>query len=170
MAKANQTAKAPKRLSGAVLIMVVTVMFVLIIMLMATLTVVSTAQNRTYTKFEEHQAYYTARSALDIYVGMLGDSTHYAYNSSGTNVTYTYTDSTGTSKTVNVKQGKALEMELYRITAQSGIDFETNHAPNKAYFINPVSGDGTFSDANEDNNFTVYTSVTGQPITYLEYR
>lgn len=170
MAKTNQTAKAPKRLSGAVLIMVVTVMFVLIIMLMATLTVVSTAKNRTYTKFEENQAYYTARSALDIYVGMLGDSTHYAYNSSGTNVTYTYTDSTGTSKTINVKQGKALEMELYKITAQSGIDFETNHSPNKAYFINPVSGDGTFSDANEDNNFTVYKSVTGQPITYIEYQ
>lgn len=170
MAKTNQTAKAPKRLSGAVLIMVVTVMFVLIIMLMATLTVVSTAKNRTYTKFEENQAYYTARSALDIYVGMLGDSTHYAYNSSGTNVTYTYTDSTGTSKTINVKQGKALEMELYKITAQSGIDFEAANAGKKAYFINPVSGDGTFSDANEDNNFTVYKSVTGQPITYIEYQ
>lgn len=54
-------------LNGAVLIMVLTVMFVLIIMLMATLTVVSTASQRIYAKYEENQAYYTARSALDVF-------------------------------------------------------------------------------------------------------
>jgi hypothetical protein len=60
--------KQPKRLiKGAVLLMILTIMFVLIIMLMATLTVVSTAQTRTYQKFEENQADFTSRSALEFF-------------------------------------------------------------------------------------------------------
>lgn len=62
MAKSKQR----QGLSGTVLIMILTVMFVLIIMLMATLTVVTTASQRIYTKFEENQAYYTSRSALEV--------------------------------------------------------------------------------------------------------
>jgi|GEM_PF-2985118 len=58
--------KQRQSLSGTVLIMILTVMFVLIIMLMATLTVVTTASQRIYTKFEENQAYYTSRSALEV--------------------------------------------------------------------------------------------------------
>lgn len=75
--------KRSQGLRGTVLIMILTVMFVLIIMLMATLTIVSTAGQRIYTKYEENQAYYTARSALDIFAGnMLNDST---YKPDGTN-------------------------------------------------------------------------------------
>lgn len=127
MAK-NKSARNGGKLSGAVLIMVVTVMFVLIIMLLATLTVVSTAQNRYYTKYEENQAYYTARSALDVFTQkMLNDSDHEAYNDSGTVRTYKYTDEDGNdSSAVNMTQGLALELEMYKIKAQNDAGLASN--------------------------------------------
>lgn len=63
-----ESKKRVRKLSGAVLIMVVTIMFVLIIMLLATLTVVANVNKRTVTKFEENQAYYTARSTVEVYI------------------------------------------------------------------------------------------------------
>lgn len=118
--------KQRQSLHGAVLIMVITVMVVLIIMLMATLTVVTTAGQRIYTKFEENQAYYTARSALDVFTqNMLDDNGYYAYD--GSNVrTYSYTgeDSSGNPKIMTgsdaaeMKQGLALQGELYKIRSQ----------------------------------------------------
>ena len=94
--------KRLKSLGGTVLIMVLTVMLVLIIMLMATLTVVTTASQRIYTKYEEQQAYYTARSALDVFTKMLNDSTY------GNTVS-------GTFET----QGYHIQKSLYDIKAQS---------------------------------------------------
>lgn len=108
MAKSDTNKK--KSLRGVVLIMVVTVMFVLIIMLLATLSVVSTAQNRYYAKFEENQAYYSARSALDVYVSnMLSDQVFYAADSSGNKI----------STSEKLTQGFAMELDLYRIKAHS---------------------------------------------------
>ena len=108
MAKISTDKK--KSLHGVVLIMVVTVMFVLIIMLLATLSVVSTAQNRYYAKFEENQAYYSARSALDVYVSnMLSDQVFYAADTSGNKI----------SASGKLTQGFAMELDLYRIKAHS---------------------------------------------------
>ena len=112
--------KEPKRrrsLSGAVLVMILTVMFVLIILLTATLTTVTTANQRIYTKFEENQAYYTARSALDVFTqNMLSDGNYIAQSGAsprpyihGKNITSDY-----------MKQGLGLQLDLYSITAQSG--------------------------------------------------
>lgn len=136
MAKISNDKK--KSLSGVVLIMVVTVMFVLIIMLLATLSVVSTAQNRYYTKYEENQAYYTARSALDVFTQkILNDSNYYAYDSaSSTPRTYTYT-TVDMSKTpaekeaaesadISMKQGLAMEFEMYAIPAQNDAGYASN--------------------------------------------
>lgn len=68
----KENKRRPLRLKGVVLVMVVTLLFILVVMLMATLTVVGNANKRTVTKFEENQAYYTARSALGVYItGML---------------------------------------------------------------------------------------------------
>lgn len=92
--------KRLKSFGGTVLIMVLTVMLVLIIMLMATLTVVSTASQRIYTKYEEQQAYYTARSALDVFTRMLNDGTYEI-------------DSAHTT------QGYKIQESLYDIIAQS---------------------------------------------------
>lgn len=94
--------KRLKSFSGTVLIMVLTVMLVLIIMLMATLTVVTTASQRIYTKYEEQQAYYTARSALDVFTKMLNDGTY--GNTVG-----------GTFET----QGYHIQKSLYDIIAQT---------------------------------------------------
>ncbi|MGN1416599.1 MAG: hypothetical protein ACI4XF_07140 [Oscillospiraceae bacterium] len=63
-----ESKRRPRKLKGAVLVMVVTLLFVLVVMLLATLTVVSNANRRTITKYEENQAYYTARSALEVYI------------------------------------------------------------------------------------------------------
>lgn len=118
--------KQRRSLRGAVLIMILTVMVVLIIMLMATLTVVTTAGKRVYTKFEENQAYYTARSALDVFTkNMMDDEGYYAYDASGIRM-YDYTDysdpanpviKTGTNG-AKMKQGLALQGETYKIRSQ----------------------------------------------------
>lgn len=63
-----ESKRRPRSLKGAVLIMVITILFVLIVMLLATLAVVSSTTQRTYTKYEETQAYYTARSVLEVYI------------------------------------------------------------------------------------------------------
>lgn len=99
--------KQRQSLSGTVLIMILTVMFVLIIMLMATLTVVTTASQRIYTKFEENQAYYTSRSALEVFTeNMLIDSD------------YLYSD--------GVQQGYQIQKALYSIKSQDGNDEKTD--------------------------------------------
>lgn len=116
--------KEPRRrrgLSGTVLIMILTVMVVLIIMLMATLTVVTTANQRIYTKFEENQAYYTARSALDVFTqNMLADDNYYFYDGGSAKV-YVHGDNKTTDK---MTQGLALQLDLYKITAQSGYNIK----------------------------------------------
>lgn len=151
--------KAYKRrqtLSGAVLVMVLTVMFVLIILLMAALTVVTTANQRIYTKYEENQAYYTARSALDVFsLNLLSDSTHYAVDSSNNQRTYDYTDDDGNEQTSPMKQGLALEFELYKIRSKNDAGFASNF----------LDSDGIFGAATvpENDNYSTaddYSDVT----------
>ncbi|MCM1022607.1 MAG: hypothetical protein NC395_00940 [Prevotella sp.] len=156
--------KRLKKVSGMILIMVLTVMIVLIIMLMATLTVVTTAGQRIYTKYEEQQAYYTARSALDVFTGsMLSDAAYYAYDTGGQRQ-FEYTDdTTGTPTAANapMKQGLALQLDLYKIKSQNtdGIDLQ--------FAENPVSGDSTFDlGSPEESNFTL-DSASG--LDYIEY-
>lgn len=116
--------KRLKSVGGTVLIMVLTVMLVLIIMLMATLTVVTTAGQRIYAKYEEQQAYYTARSALDVFTKMLNDSTY------GNTV-----PAAGAVPAVFETQGYNIQKSLYDIIAQSDPG-----ATNPAKNANPYSG------------------------------
>lgn len=167
MAKISTDKK--KSLSGVVLIMVVTVMFVLIIMLLATLSVVSTAQNRYYTKYEENQAYYTARSALDVFTNnLLSDKDYYAYDGSTPRV-YIHDNNVTTDK---MKQGLALQLDLYTITAQSGDNIEQSDLISYANSLVPPKDEyknyyGTDSTKVQNN---------GKPKTdpdykeYIEYR
>ena len=139
--------KQRQSLRGAVLIMILTVMVVLIIMLMATLTVVTTAGKRVYTKFEENQAYYTARSALDVFaLNVLDDNAYYAYDSSGKReYKYTGVDTTTGAPvilTADMKQGRALESEIYKVKSQ-GIDTAQVAAKYDSSFVNL---DGTLKD------------------------
>ena len=53
-----------KQTKGIVLFTVVAIMLFLLIMVLSTLSVVSSAQRRTYTQFKENQAYFTARSGI----------------------------------------------------------------------------------------------------------
>lgn len=167
MAKISTDKK--KSLRGVVLIMVVTVMFVLIIMLLATLSVVSTAQNRYYTKYEENQAYYTARSALDVFTNnLLSDKDYYAYDGSTPRV-YIHDNNVTTDK---MKQGLALQLDLYTITAQSGDNIEQSDLISYANSLVPQKDEyknyyGTDSTKVQNN---------GKPKTdpdykeYIEYR
>ncbi len=162
MAKISTDKK--KSLRGVVLIMVVTVMFVLIIMLLATLSVVSTAQNRYYTKFEENQAYYTARSALDVFTQkILCDDDYYAYDSSGSSPrTYKYT-TVDMSKTpsekagaqspdTKMKQGLAIEFEMYKIPAKNDAGFASNFEESDYIF-------GETGSIAEDKNYSIDASL-----------
>ncbi len=162
MAKISTDKK--KSLSGVVLIMVVTVMFVLIIMLLATLSVVSTAQNRYYTKYEENQAYYTARSALDVFTNnLLSDKDYYAYDGSTPRV-YIHDNNVTTDK---MKQGLALQLNLYTITAQSGDNIEQSDLLSYANSLNPRK-DEYKNYYGTDNTKVQTDSVTGNE--YIEYR
>lgn len=170
MAKISTDKK--KSLHGVVLIMVVTVMFVLIIMLLATLSVVSTAQNRYYTKYEENQAYYTARSALDVFTQkILCDDDYYAYDSTGSSPrTYKYTmvdmsksasEKAGAqSPDTKMKQGLAIEFEMYKIPAKNDAGFASNFEESDYIF-------GETGSIAEDKNYSVDTTLgTDTGITY----
>lgn len=109
-------------LKGAVLIMVMTVMFVLIFLLAGTIAVVYSAHNRAMLKYEESQAYYTARSTLDAYLdaflkdndNQTGDSSLGSVNTVA--VPYYYinnTTSPASCTSINAKQGRALELDIY---------------------------------------------------------
>ncbi|MDR0974694.1 MAG: hypothetical protein LBL80_03250 [Ruminococcus sp.] len=104
-----------KRLDGTVLILVVAFMLILIVFCMATLAMVSTANRRALTKFEENQSFYTAASALEVFKdGMLSDPTYYAYTTTGGTTPRTYYDSAGAPIT-KLSQGRALELDLYKL-------------------------------------------------------
>lgn len=160
MAKCSTDKK--KSLGGVVLIMVVTVMFVLIIMLLATLSVVSTAQNRYYTKYEENQAYYTARSALDVFTNnLLNDKDYYAYDSGGVR-TYIHDNGVTTDK---MKQGLALQLDLYNIQSQSG----DNIAQTALNGYSPATPKDEYHHYyGTDNTKVQVDSSTGNE--YVEYR
>lgn len=140
--------KRLRRLSGTVLIMVLTVMLVLIIMLMATLTVVTTASQRIYTKYEENQAYYTARSALDVYVEkLLRDKDGYAMKSAGVEWKYVYADADGNEKlqdsSTHMKQGLALQLDLYNLKSLNK-DVSGNALTDFGVMENADSASGVF--------------------------
>lgn len=161
--------KRRRSLSGAVLILVLTVMFVLIILLTATLTTVTTANQRIYTKFEENQAYYTARSALDVFTqNMLADKSHieYKYNVSsdtaGAAIPYIHGNNVTTDF---MKQGLGLQLDLYSITAQSG------HNVKKADLVtyaNTITGDPDTAKDEYLNYFGVEPTA-GVPINDITY-
>lgn len=69
-----------RQTKGVVLFTVVCILLFLFIMIMSTLSVVSSAQTRTYTKFKENQAYFTARSGLETVTTSLWN---YTYNGAG---------------------------------------------------------------------------------------
>ena len=160
--------KRRRSLSGAVLVMILTVMFVLIILLTATLTTVTTANQRIYTKFEENQAYYTARSALDVFTQNMLDDGSYLVNPARD---YNYTESDGSAATAPMKQGEALQLDLYKIRSQNDDDMDLGFAENA------VMADSTFiAGSPEDSNFALNntdsfvengTNVNG--LEYIEY-
>lgn len=159
--------KEPKRrqgLSGMVLIMILTIMTVLIVLLTATLSVVSSASRRIFTKYEEAQAYYTARSALDVFVGSMLTDKEFALKDTGTGtgaqIQYVYVDpasATGAEKksTAGIKQGLALQLDIYNTVSQ------TKHG----YMTNSYHGESVF---HEESGYRDFGAVTGQDkLTYL---
>lgn len=118
-----KTAKrSRKTVKGAVLIMVLTVMFVLIFLLAGTIAVVYSANNRAMAKYQESQAYYTARSILDTYIDtLLKDNDNVMNSSDGSGrsaVNYYYIDDTVTpmvQANVNPKQARSFELDLYKL-------------------------------------------------------
>ncbi len=151
-----------KKLSGIILILILTIMFVLMVMLFASLTVVSTAKNRTYVKYEQNQAYYTARSALDLYAdSLLSDNTY------ETTKDISYTDSDGTTNVpvYNIKQGRALELDLYKIAVMTKDSLNRDVIVDD-YWINAQSSDSIFQNQAEKDNYEIDSST----VPYIEYQ
>lgn len=160
--------KQCQKVGGAVLVMILIVMMVLIIMLMATLTVVTTAGQRIYTKFEENQAYYSARSALDVFTqNMLNDAEYYAYDDGG-DIRYLNDDGT-----TAMKQGLALQLELYKIESQGiktakvadGMSISNTTKDNGLLYAENMNPDDIFaSGSDESDNYSVESGLDS--ITY----
>lgn len=124
----NKKKHSPMKLRGAVLIMVLTIMFVLIFLLAGSIAVVYSSNNRAMDKYRQSQSYYTVRSVLDTYVEtLLKDNDN---KMSGTNYNYYVLEkdpTTGTNKAVAAKdptgaaivmtQGRALELDIYKLRA-----------------------------------------------------
>ncbi len=136
MKKAN---RKPIKLGGAVLIMVLTVMFVLIFLLAGTIAVVYSANNRAMLKYQESQAYYTARSILDTYIEtMLADNTNVTGGGSGSDaIPYVHLNDDGTTTTsYNAKIGRALELDIYKLAVDldnSTAGIQTSYSDIQSY-------------------------------------
>ena len=160
--------KRLRRLSGTVLIMVLTVMLVLIIMLMATLTVVTTASQRIYTKYEENQAYYSARSALDVFTqNMLYDKSYYAYEDSGNKKTFTH----GSGVSDPMKQGLAMQLDLYKIKTKDTDDANVPKSLEnllQSEFTDYINSGVTGKDEYK-NDFGVVKNVAGEYESVITY-
>jgi hypothetical protein len=106
------------KLRGAVLLLVLTVMFMLMILLMATLAMVSSSNQKAYVKFEENQAFYSAASALEVFWdGALSDNAFLAADSGGALKDYIKED--GNTAPGVLTQGRELELELYKLAPLS---------------------------------------------------
>lgn len=99
------------KLKGAVLLMVLAVMTVLIIMLAGAMAIASTATNRANTNYEESQAYYTARSGVDVLTKTLMGDSKYKSDSSG-NLTV--------ARTTDKSQALELEEAIAGVLTTSG--------------------------------------------------
>ena len=73
--KANVQSAAPRKVKGTVLFTVVCVMMVLIVFLMGTLTLASTASKRAQTNYQKEQTEYQARAVLDAVVDVINQDT-----------------------------------------------------------------------------------------------
>lgn len=144
-----------KSLKGVVLIMVVTVMMVLIVMLLATLAAVSTAQSRYYSKYEENQAYYSARSALEVVQQcQFTDSEYIAYYNNGVKRQETGYDKEGNLVTMDMTQGLGMQFALARLKAHSDTMENYYAMADKTQFSNDswanpgLNGTTVFNDTN----------------------
>jgi hypothetical protein len=176
------------KLRGAVLLLVMTVMFMLMIMLMATLAVVSSTNKKAYVKFEENQAYYSAASALEVFwggaagKGFLQDSNFYAIDPA-TGVPKTYYDyeynpatGTGSVTTGDMTQGRDLELELYKLATIDGLGIPDAQLMGKIATANPsdltkyISAVTDYHAFSTDMNFgSQFTQTLASPPTELAF-
>ena len=115
-----KAARRPKAAKGAVLLMVLTVMFVLIFLLAGTIAVVYSARNRVMTKYEETQAYYTARSVLDTFVSEIFLDDTQTYGTGSESYEKDSTDTTKVKTLTDISYARAFELDLYRVPIKTG--------------------------------------------------
>lgn len=136
-----------RQTKGVVLFTVVCILLFLFIMIMSTLSVVSSAQTRTYTKFKENQAYFTARSGLETVTTSLWN---YTYNGAG--------DRTQTSSydTENNKFYRAFLQMMYPVDTFSGSPKRSNQ-----YIVSDTNL--TFAEMDSNPNIAKINVTFPQP-------
>ena len=171
--------RRPYSVNGAVLIMVLTVMFVLIFLLAGAVAVVYTSNNRVMMQYEESQAYYTARSVLDVYREMIlkdddtskvTGATYYELKKTDVGGSITYS----TDNYTDVAPGRALELDLYRVPVSVVTD-RTDDNYNNYYLSDNVKKFGVAYDVAADtedlrthrNLTAVDFSGSGIPANYM---
>ena len=165
--------RKPYKAKGAVLIMVLTVMFVLIFLLAGAVAVVYSSNRRVMVQYEESQAYYTARSVLDVYHDMIlasDDTSKVTGNYYELDKT-TY-EVTASTTYPNISSGRALELDLYRVPVSVNATIgEANFNKTFADDYNAAADDAARSAVVRSRNMTedVAATDTGNNIgKYLE--
>lgn len=146
MSKAKNTPRRRGKagtVKGAVLIMILAVMVVLIIMLAGAMAIASTAGNRAINKYEESQAYYSARSGLDLVTNILmTDAVHKDKNDSNDG------DNSKAANTINASnpsQGLVLQEAIVGklVTDASGnVKYDTS----KSLTVAPTDASGKIKE------------------------
>ncbi|MCR5805951.1 MAG: hypothetical protein K6G68_02825 [Oscillospiraceae bacterium] len=154
--------RKPYSAKGAVLIMVLTVMFVLIFLLAGAVAVVYTSNNRVMMQYEESQAYYTARSVIDVYHGMILSDDDTTKVPGGMYFELGKDPSTGdpvVKPAVTISPGRALELDLYRVPVSTDVDPSSdNYNPYFAKYLRDydisTSDTDKFNRAKKTRNLT----------------
>ncbi len=163
--------RKPYKAKGAVLIMVLTVMFVLIFLLAGAVAVVYSSNRRVMVQYEESQAYYTARSVLDVYHDMIlaSDDTskvtgnYYELDKT----TYEVTPSTTYP---NISSGRALELDLYRVPVSVNATIgEANFNKTFADDYNAAADDAARSAVVRSRNMTEDVAATATGANIADY-
>lgn len=150
-----------KKVKGSVLLTVICVMFVMLIIVTATLTLAANASNRAYSNYMKNQATYTARSAVGATIKRLQED-----------AASTGTMSTEIFAAINASPTKEVELS---VTGAGGNELGSGYGDVAKVVIKDTGlkdDKGSYYIAGtgkEIYQITAYTNIGGKNVTYSQY-